>query len=69
VRLRLAANKMRADSAGTEKERPTADDVTAGVFGAKTAPDDLLGAPLRCVAGSATTIDVVVDTQVERKAP
>src|SRR5690349_10030556 len=46
VRLDVAAKKARADTAGAETAIPMADYVTIGVFGAKTAPDDLLGAPL-----------------------
>jgi hypothetical protein len=65
VRLAVAARKMRADTAGAEKEIPVADYVTVGVFGEKTAADDQLGVPLYVakhrIAAPTTTIEVVVD--------
>jgi ABC-2 type transport system permease protein len=65
VRLNVAARKLRADTAGAEKEIPIADYVTVGVFGAKATPDDALGAPLHVakhrITAAASTIEVVVD--------
>jgi len=70
VKLDVSARKARADTAGAEKQIPMADYVTVGVFGAKTAADDQLGAPLYVakhkITGATAHIEVVVDKQPER---
>jgi ABC-type transport system involved in multi-copper enzyme maturation permease subunit len=72
VRVQVAAKKVRADTAGAEREVPMADHVTIGLFGAKTDTQDRLGAPLYLgkhrVTGRTAVVDLVVDRKPETAA-
>lgn len=72
VRLQVAAKKLRADSAGAEREIPVADWVSIGVFGGEVTAGDRLGTPLYLerhrLTSAAQTIEVVVDKPPRRAA-
>jgi len=72
VRLDVAAKKLRADSAGAEKEIPVDDWVTIGVFGGETSSGDRLGKPLYTgrhrITAATQAIEVIVSEPPRRAA-
>jgi hypothetical protein len=72
VRIGVASKKLRADSAGAEKEIPMADWVTIGVFGGEATTADRLGKPLYLerhhITAATQTIEIVVSEPPKRAA-